>query len=109
MSINTSDKRLRLRRNLLGLNQDEFTRRLGLTAQLIRKFEAGDTRVSASRLYDVATQLAAPITWFFEDLPEKRRVATTLDQAVGDAPHWRELLNMLKSRQLLEIHFSIPR
>ena len=61
-------KRLRLRRNLLGLSQDELAKRLGLTSQLIQKYEAGETRISASRLYAIAVQLAVPITWFFDEL-----------------------------------------
>ena len=50
-------KRLRLRRNLLGLSQDELARRLNLTPQLIQKYETAETRISASRLYDIAAQL----------------------------------------------------
>src|SRR6266567_1440092 len=65
-------KRLRLRRNLLGLSQDELARRLNLTPQLIQKYETAETRISASRLYSIAAQLAVPITWFFEDLKDKR-------------------------------------
>ncbi|WP_315773530.1 MULTISPECIES: helix-turn-helix transcriptional regulator [unclassified Bradyrhizobium] len=40
--------RLRLRRNLLDLSQDDLAGRLGVTAQLIQKYEAGETRISAS-------------------------------------------------------------
>src|SRR5882762_1785059 len=65
-------KRLRLRRNLLGLSQDELARRLDLTPQLIQKYETAETRISASRLYDIAAQLAVPITWFFEDLKDRK-------------------------------------
>jgi len=100
-------KRLRLRRSLLDLSQDELARRLGLTAQLIQKYEAGETRISASRLYDVATQLAVPITWFFEELAEKGCVSAPLDQAIGKTPHWSELVNRRESRQLLELYFGI--
>ena len=101
-------RRLRLRRNLLDLSQDELARRLGLTAQLIQKYEAGETRISASRLYDVAAQLAVPITWFFEELAEKRRISAPLDQAAEKTPNWSELVNRRESRQLLELYFGIP-
>jgi len=99
---------LRLRRNLLDLSQDELARRLGLTAQLIQKYEAGETRISASRLYDVAAQLAVPITWFFEELADKRRISASLDQAADKTPNWSELVNRRESRQLLELYFGIP-
>ena len=75
--------RLRLRRNLLDLSQDELARRLGLTAQLIQKYEAGETRISASRLYEISNQLAITITWFFEGLDEGLVV---LHKAFGEAP-----------------------
>ena len=101
-------KRLRLRRNLLDLSQDELARRLGLTAQLIQKYEAGETRISASRLYDVAMQLAVPITWFFEELDEKKRPAAAQGTVPETKAHWSELVTKRESRQLLELYFGIP-
>ncbi|HEU0148517.1 MAG TPA: helix-turn-helix domain-containing protein [Bradyrhizobium sp.] len=99
-------KRLRLRRNLLDLSQDELAKRLGLTAQLIQKYEAGETRISASRLYDVARQLAVPITWFFEEL-EKEPPPATLERPAEKTLHWSELVTKPESRQLLELYFGI--
>jgi transcriptional regulator with XRE-family HTH domain len=99
-------KRLRLRRNLLDLSQDELAKRLGLTAQLIQKYEAGETRISASRLYDVAKQLAVPITWFFEEL-EKELPPAAPEQPAEKTLHWSELVTKPESRQLLELYFGI--
>ena len=78
-------KRLRLRRNLLGLSQDEIARRLGLTSQLIQKYEAGETRISASRLYSIAVQLAVPITWFFDELEVKKRASIEFEAKLRSA------------------------
>jgi transcriptional regulator with XRE-family HTH domain len=101
-------KRLRLRRNLLDLSQDELARRLGLTAQLIQKYEAGETRISASRLYEIAVQLAVPITWFFEELEDKKRRAAPPEPSLEQTQHWSELVTKRESRQLLELYFGIP-
>jgi len=101
-------KRLRLRRNLLDLSQDELARHLGLTAQLIQKYEAGETRISASRLYDVAAQLAVPITWFFEELEQKPRPARSAERPLERTPNWSDLVGKRESRQLLELYFGIP-
>jgi transcriptional regulator with XRE-family HTH domain len=101
-------KRLRLRRNLLDLSQDDIARRMGLTSQLIQKYEAGETRISASRLYEIATQLAVPITWFFEELEDKRRTEPPSDGTPDSKQHWSELVTKQESRQLLELYFSIP-
>jgi transcriptional regulator with XRE-family HTH domain len=99
-------KRLRLRRNLLGLSQDELARRLNLTPQLIQKYETAETRISASRLYDIAAQLAVPITWFFEDLKDKRP-ASGAPASPAVTQDWSELVTKRESRQLLELYFGI--
>jgi transcriptional regulator with XRE-family HTH domain len=99
-------KRLRLRRNLVDLSQDELARRLGLTSQLIQKYEAGETRISASRLYAIAVQLAVPITWFFDELEDKKRRSVVSGQA-SQTPDWSELVTKRESRELLELYFGI--
>ena len=98
-------KRLRLRRNLLDLSQDDLARRLGLTSQLIQKYEAGETRISASRLYEIAAQLAVPITWFFDELQEATRRSIQPNQ--GSEVDWSELVTKRESRELLELYFGI--
>jgi transcriptional regulator with XRE-family HTH domain len=99
-------KRLRLRRNLLGLSQDELAKRLGLTSQLIQKYEVGETRISASRLYGIAVHLAVPITWFFDELEDKKRPSIHPKQT-AEAQDWAELVTKRESRQLLELYFGI--
>ena len=101
-------KRLRLRRNLLDLSQDELAGHLGLTPQLIQKYEVGETRISASRLYDLAAQLAVPITWFFEELEQKSRSAVSAERPLERTPNWSDLVGKRESRQLLELYFGIP-
>src|ERR1700761_8162301 len=60
--------RLRLRRNLSGMSQEQLGKALGLTFQQIQKYERGTNRMGASRLYQLADTLAIPIQWFFEEL-----------------------------------------
>jgi transcriptional regulator with XRE-family HTH domain len=88
------------------LSQDELARRLGLTSQLIQKYEAGETRISASRLYAIAMQLAVPITWFFDELEDKKRRSVVSGQA-SQTPDWSELVTKRESRELLELYFGI--
>ena len=45
-------KRLRLRRILLGISQEELGKAVGLTFQQIQKYEYGVNRVGTSRLWD---------------------------------------------------------
>ena len=60
-------KRIRIRRAQLSMPQVELANKLGLTFQQIQKYEKGTTRVSCSRLYDIAKCLEAPISFFFSD------------------------------------------
>ncbi|MCL2468890.1 MAG: helix-turn-helix transcriptional regulator [Alphaproteobacteria bacterium] len=62
--------RLRLRRHLLGMSQDQLGRAIGLTFQQVQKYERGANRMSASRLYDFARIMDVPITYFFEEMEE---------------------------------------
>ena len=60
--------RIRMRRLLIGMNQETLARALGLTFQQVQKYEGGANRVSASRLSQIADILSVPISHFFNDL-----------------------------------------
>ena len=68
-------QRLRLIRKASGLSQTTVADRLGLTFQQIQKYEKGSNRVSASKLYEIATLFGVKIEAFFEGLaaPEDTR------------------------------------
>jgi transcriptional regulator with XRE-family HTH domain len=63
--------RLRLRRTLMGMSQERLGEALGLTFQQVQKYERGVNRVSASRLFDLSRVLDVPISFFYDDMPEK--------------------------------------
>ena len=60
--------RVRLRRNLLGMNQTDLGKAVGTSYQQIQKYERGVNRVGASRLFNLGRALDVPISYFFEDL-----------------------------------------
>ncbi|HEY8617187.1 helix-turn-helix transcriptional regulator [Phenylobacterium sp.] len=62
--------RIRMRRKELGMSQDRLADALGITFQQIQKYERGANRVSASKLWETARALQAPINYFYEGLPE---------------------------------------
>ena len=62
--------RIRMRRKILGVSQEKLAESLGLTFQQVQKYERGANRVSASKLYQIAKALEAPILYFFEGLPD---------------------------------------
>ncbi len=62
---------IKLRRNELGLSQERLGDAMELTFQQIQKYERGANRVGASRLHDLSTILAKPISYLFEGLEPK--------------------------------------
>ena len=63
--------RIRLRRTLLGLSQEQLARMLGLTFQQVQKYERAINRVGASRLWDIGKVLEVPIDFFYQDMDEE--------------------------------------
>lgn len=62
--------RMRLRRTLLGISQEQLAEALGLTFQQVQKYERGTNRISASRLFQLSRVLDVPITWFFDEMDD---------------------------------------
>jgi transcriptional regulator with XRE-family HTH domain len=62
--------RLRLRRRMLDMSQQELADALHIAQQELQRYETGQNRVSASLLYEAARILNAPVAWFYEDLAD---------------------------------------
>lgn len=58
------------RRRKLRLTQDDLGQRLNLTFQQVQKYEKGVNRISAGRLYEIASILKVKIEYFYETLPQ---------------------------------------
>lgn len=61
-------KRIRHRRWMVGMTQQQLGEVVGIKFQQIQKYETGMNRVSASRLWDIAAALDVSISFFFEGL-----------------------------------------
>ncbi len=96
--------RIRMRRRLLGVSQEKLAEALGLTFQQIQKYERGANRVSASKLYEIARTLQAPIAYFFEGLTDPSALepsdAVSSEQIVND---------FLMTGEGLELAAAFPR
>lgn len=62
--------RVRLRRRHLGMSQDTLARAVDITFQQVQKYERGATRISASRLYDMACVLEVPVGFLCQGFDE---------------------------------------
>lgn len=85
-------KRLRMRRKLLGLSQDDLGKQVGITFQQIQKYERGVNRMGASRLWEFAQALQISEAYFFDGYNN--------DQA-GDDLHSEE------NEKLLTVYYHI--
>src|SRR5271170_2236566 len=61
---------VRLRRKELKISQEKLAESLGLTFQQVQKYERGANRISASKLYEIARALRAPVSYFFDGLAD---------------------------------------
>jgi transcriptional regulator with XRE-family HTH domain len=91
-------KRIRQRRWLIGMTQQQLADAVGIKFQQIQKYETGMNRVSASRLWDVARTLGVSIAYFFEDLA---------DAAGAGAPASDEMASK-EAMELVRAFHTIP-
>ncbi|MEO0917317.1 MAG: helix-turn-helix transcriptional regulator [Pseudomonadota bacterium] len=97
-------KRIRHRRWLVGMTQQQLAESVGIKFQQIQKYETGMNRVSASRLWDIAVVLSVPVSFFFEGLSEEQQSESV--QAETDIP-----LDILKDKEALDLirsYYAIP-
>ncbi|MGN6422237.1 MAG: helix-turn-helix domain-containing protein [Asticcacaulis sp.] len=66
--------RVRMRRKFLGMSQEGLAETIDLTFQQVQKYERGSNRISASKLYEIAKALKAPVAYFFEGYGENEAV-----------------------------------
>lgn len=61
-------RKLRSRRTILGMSQEEMGDSVGITFQQVQKYERGMNRIGSSRLYDFSCLLGVGVSYFFEDV-----------------------------------------
>ncbi len=95
-------KRLRRRRRLLGLTQQQLAESIGIRFQQIQKYECGANRVTASRLYELAVALNVPVNYFFEGLQAS---TPAVAGAPGAPANDRDLIaaDVLSQKETLEL------
>ncbi len=60
--------RIRIRRNLLGMSQDQLAQMLGISFQQLQKYEKGNNRIAASRIWQLSKALNVSVSYFFEGI-----------------------------------------
>lgn len=99
-------KKVRYRRWMVGMTQQQLAEAVGIKFQQIQKYETGMNRVSASRLWDIADALDVPVHFFFEGF-EEGQVETQITEepttkTEGDLLVDKEALALVRS------YYAIP-
>ncbi|NIZ10469.1 helix-turn-helix domain-containing protein [Pseudooceanicola sp. HF7] len=94
-------KRVRHRRWLVGMTQQQLAERVGIKFQQIQKYETGANRISASRLWDIADALDVQVSFFFEGL-EAEGAASGGGNVPADVMGDKEALDLIRS------YYAIP-
>ena len=90
-------KRLRRRRRLLGLTQQQLALAVGIRFQQIQKYECGANRISAARLWQLAEALEVQVSYFYDGLAEAQARA----EAGGGGPEPRE--GMMARKETMDL------
>jgi transcriptional regulator with XRE-family HTH domain len=86
--------RIRQRRIMLGLTQQQMAELIGVTYQQAHKYETGINRISAGRLYQIAQALGVEIGYFFDDIePDHQARAKSTEMM----PQQRMLLELARN------------
>lgn len=73
--------RIRMRRKEMGVSQERLADALGITFQQVQKYERGANRVSASKLWEIATALTTPVAYFYDGLGDRQAATAERDAA----------------------------
>jgi len=86
--------RIRERRIMLGLTQQQLAELIGVTYQQAHKYETGINRISAGRLYQIANALGVDINHFFAELDASGRPRNAPTELM---PQQRMLLELTRN------------
>ncbi len=91
-------QKIRHRRWLVGMTQQQLAEAVGIKFQQIQKYETGSNRVSASRLWDISQALGVAPSYFFDGLA----VDSSADSDTA------QLLEKKETLELLRTYYAIP-
>ena len=90
-------RRLRRRRRLLGLTQQELAGACGVRFQQIQKYECAANRMSAARLWQLAEVLEVPVSYFYEGLTREQRESIERDAGGAESLASKETQDLIRA------------
>ncbi len=98
-------RRLRRRRRLLGLTQQQVGAAVGIRFQQVQKYESGANRLSAARLFELARALNVPIQYFYDGLDEADGAGPMLNG--GDSDIAPNVLSRNETLELVRVYYRL--
>ena len=95
-------KRLRRRRRMLGLTQQQLADSVGVRFQQIQKYECGANRISAARLWRLAEALEVPVGYFYDGLS-----STASSDPAPDRGEGGEILARKETLDLIRAYYQL--
>ncbi|WP_321488029.1 helix-turn-helix transcriptional regulator [uncultured Hyphomonas sp.] len=103
-------QRIRWRRRELKLSQEQLAELLSLTFQQVQKYEKGVNRVSAGRLFEIASVMGVTVNYFYDgaesELEEGRQQRFAEGGGASDGPRApvldAETLDLIAAFQKIE-------
>lgn len=99
-------KKVRYRRWMVGMTQQQLAEAVGIKFQQIQKYETGMNRISASRLWDISEALDVPVHFFFEGFEDG--VVETEVSAEPTKPMEGDLMADKEALELVRSYYAIP-
>ncbi len=101
-------KRVRHRRWMVGMTQQQLGEAVGIKFQQIQKYETGMNRVSASRLWDIAKAMDVDVRFFFEGI-EEGVTDSAPEEGKTESPKMQgDLLADKEALELVRSYYAIP-
>ncbi|HEY8617272.1 helix-turn-helix transcriptional regulator [Phenylobacterium sp.] len=95
-------RRLRRRRRLLGLTQQQLATVCGVRFQQIQKYECAANRMSAARLWQLAEVLEVPVSYFYEGLSRAQVQEYVIQGEAGG-----EMFARKETRDLIQAYYQL--
>jgi transcriptional regulator with XRE-family HTH domain len=93
--------RLRARRIMMKMSQDDLANSLGVSFQQIQKYEKGTNRLSAAMMVRVAEILGVDVGYFYDEIPKTKRSGEI------ETPALTELALTLHGRRLIDAFLNL--
>ena len=97
-------RRLRRRRRLMGMTQQQLADSVGIRFQQIQKYECGAHRITASRLFELAGALSIAVQYFYDGLTTMTAAneAPANDDEIGP-----EVLRQKETLELIRAYYRL--